>query len=73
MIPVGYEDFLDEYQPDPEWDSLQMKLDLYSPEDRSPSHDCEKCGEPVTDFELVINNGRCPGCDSQLVEFDVPF
>ena len=69
-IPAGYEDYLDEYYPDPEWESLQSSLfDL----DKSPERVCEKCGEAVTDFELTINHGRCPGCDSQLVEDDVPF
>ena len=34
---------------------------------------CEKCGALVTKFELDINKGRCPCCDSILEEDDIPY
>lgn len=34
---------------------------------------CVKCGALVTGFELDINDGRCPCCDSILVEKDIPI
>jgi hypothetical protein len=33
-------------------------------EDKSPKTECPKCGEFPTAFELTLNQGRCPYCDS---------
>jgi hypothetical protein len=67
-IPVDYEDFLDEIHKD---DELNSKIETGSL--------CTKCGQIITDFELKINKGICPCCDSKLIipclieEKDIPI
>ena len=63
MIPSEYEDYLDNFQ--------QVRFDIT--QDNSPKRTCPKCGELISDFEITINFGRCPCCDSQLVEKDIPI
>ena len=54
FIPVDYENFLDELDPEPE---NQMEIVSI----------CVKCGETITKFEIEINDCHCPCCGSIFV------
>ena len=62
-IPVDYEEWLDEYTFDNEGQTVKWVDDTI----------CIKCDAHIGDFELDINDGRCPCCDSILVEKDIPI
>lgn len=57
---------------DPQFEMLHRQFEI--PEDKSPTRNCPVCGESgITDCELVLNNGKCPNCESVLENMDVPF
>lgn len=68
-IPVDYEQWLDEINADDNVKTGSVKTGSL----------CTKCGEIITDFELKINKGICPCCDSKLIipclieEKDIPI
>jgi hypothetical protein len=69
LNPNDYENWLDwKDTADPQFETLDI------PEDKSPKRDCPVCGMPdITDCELTLNKGKCPGCDSEIIDWDVPF
>lgn len=58
MIPFEYEDFLDEVDED--------FLDAVEEANMSGAV-CVKCGETISRYEIDVNDGRCPCCDSIFV------
>ena len=63
LDPMEYEAYID-----------HIKCDYFDERDLdSIGATCDKCGESITNYELTINNGVCPGCDSKLITDDIPF
>lgn len=61
LDPTEYEAYLDLFR--------QERFDIMA--DNSPKRECPKCGEMISDFEIALNFGRCPCCDSLLEEKDI--
>ena len=78
FMDFGCSDDLDpsEYNNWLEWkDVVDPQFEMMDfPVDKSPTRTCPVCGESdITDCELVLNNGKCPNCESVLENMDVPF
>ena len=63
LIPADYDDYIEYF------DSFRQER-VETMAENSPTNECSKCGELVSDFEISLNFGRCTYCNYLV---DVPL